>query len=107
MSFPRQLDHEGLQQDYSGLETFNNSAANAPEVDLSKEEYKQQRHHLDENNTSPQPTICGFPKRTFWIFIAIIGIIITAVAAVVGGIEGSRHSHSGGSLYDILDSDHY
>jgi hypothetical protein len=103
MSFPRQLDHEGLQQDYSGLQTFNNSAANAPEVDLSK----QQRHHLDENNTSPQPIICSFPKRTFWIFTAIIGIVIVAVAAVVGGIEGSRHSHSGGSMYDNLDSGHY
>jgi hypothetical protein len=89
MASTRQLDHEGLQQDYSGLEVAYDSAA--PEVDLSKQYDTQEKYALD-NHTGiiHSQRICGFPTRTFYILVTVVGIIVIA-AAIGGGVGGSRN----------------
>jgi len=87
-----QRDHEGLkpdysQPDYSGLEV----AADT-----------QEKYVLDNRvSIIRSERICGFPKRTFWIVAAIVGIIVVA-AGLGGGIGGSRSKSS--ARYGMLSN---
>lgn len=107
--------HQESSKEENGLQDYNKEVRNvdglevvhvyeAPEVYQSSEgkivtdstsQYNDQHEHqrpiqYDEKSVEREPeTFCGLRKRTFWILV--IALVVIVGAAVGGGLGGSLH----------------
>lgn len=103
------LDHSNLEvtPGYRSGEVLENDNLQAyhPAVSGNKDASGPIPVHPDNENyekptpESPIPRIWGIKRRTFWIclFAVIILVILAAVGGTVGGVVGSNHKSSSGS----------
>ena len=75
---------EGLEYKYNATDATHSY----PEVDYRKPSGldQQTNHHNPGRDTL---TICGLKRRTFWVVLGIVAVVIIA-AAVAGGVVASR-----------------
>ncbi|KAI5917977.1 hypothetical protein F4810DRAFT_609918 [Camillea tinctor] len=96
---PRALSSAGSPHPYAAVPAGAGAAASlTPNSGVPLEQgdqYSQYAQNGTPSEKTPKATICGLPKKTFYIVLAVAIIVIAA--AVAGGVAGGLASNRGNS----------